>query len=499
MKKQIGISVAFCLGYIAAAVLGLNGWQTAAGILLCAGGCILGVLFYMESRWILDYRVILSLFWLGGEGIAALQLSNLQQPWNVRTWAAFGLFYLVFLWSWYLGTVLWERGQSRNKTSADRNGSFREGKEKSSEYEQRRAASGNRSAGQNILSATEKKEMTERIYRSIWIVALVSVACFWVEVAILGYIPLFSEDTHAYNYFHVTGIHYFTFSCMLVHPLTLIYLMEAGKPERKRQILLVVWNLLALSIPVLCISKFQFILTLLLPVMIYFLYRKNIPWKKLLIGAGAIGGVSVAIFMFMTSQRNYEDGYLNQIFNMKNPAIPLPFQYVYMYIANNYDNFNCLVEALEGGQAVYAYGFKELFPVFALTGMKFVFPELVNFPVFSTIAELNTLTILYDAYYDFGLAGCVLFGGVLGLVCCFLTKLVESARNPVSYLFYGQVAMYLLLSFFSAWFSNPTTWFWLVITWMLYVYIGGYLKGALPGKRVTDTGSGAGKIEFPEN
>lgn len=467
MKKQIGISVVFFWGYIAAAALGLNGWQAAAGILLCAGGCSLAVLFYMESRWILDYRVMLSLFWLGGEGIAALQLSNLQQPWNTKTWAAFGLFYLVFLWGWQLGNVLWNRRESKRIASGNRNGC----------------------RSKTSLSVEEKKEMTERIYRSIWIVALVSVACFWTEVAILGYIPLFSEDTHAYNYFHVTGIHYFTFSCMLVHPLTLIYLMEAGKPEKKRQILLVVWNLLALSIPVFCISKFQFILTLLLPVMVYFLYRKNIPWKKLLIGAAAIGGVSVAIFMFMTSQRNYEDGYLNQIFNMKNPAIPLPFQYVYMYIANNYDNFNCLVEALDAGQAVYAYGLKELFPVFALTGMKFVFPELVNFPVFSTIAELNTLTILYDAYYDFGLVGCVLFGGVLGLVCSFLTNLVGVTKNPVSYLFYGQVAMYLLLSFFSAWFSNPTTWFWLVITWMLYVYIGGYWKRALPGKRAADARS----------
>ncbi len=447
MKKQIGISIVFCLGYMAAAALGLNGWPAAAGILLCAGACGLAVLFYMESQWILDYRLLLSLFWLGGEGLAALQLSNLQQPWNIRTWAAFGLFYLVFLWGWQLGDWLWKRRQSRKQTcSSDR------------------------------LSQTEKKEMTERIYRSIWITALVSAACFWTEVGILGYIPLFSEDTHAYNYFHVTGIHYFTFSCMLVHPLTVIYLMEAGKPEKKRQILLVLWNLLALSIPVLCISKFQFILTLLLPVMVYFLYRRNIPWKKLLVGGAVLVSVSVMIFMFMTSQRNYEEGYLNQIFNMKNPAIPLPFQYVYMYIANNYDNFNCLAEALEAGQAVYAYGLKELFPVFALTGMKFVFPELVNFPVFSTIAELNTLTILYDAYYDFGLIGCVLFGSVLGLVCSFLTKLVGIAKNPVSCLFYGQVAMYLLLSFFSAWFSNPTTWFWLVITWILYVYVGGYWK-----------------------
>ena len=477
MKKQIGISMIFCLGYIAAAALGLSGWQTAAGILLCAVACGLAVLFYMESRWILDYRVILSLFWLGGEGIAALQLSNLQQPWNVRTWAAFGLFYLVYLWGWGLGSVLRNRrSDGKDHLTGSRRKSS--GSPKNIDSGQTQGISG----GQRMAMA-EKKEMIERIYASIRLVALVSMACFLAEVFIMGYIPLFSEDTHAYNYFHVTGIHYFTFSCMLVHPLTLIYVMEGGRPEIKRIGMLILWNVLALSIPILCISKFQFILTLLLPVMVYLLYKRTIPWKKILPGAALLGVVAVVIFVFMTSQRNYEDGYLNQIFNMKNPAMPLPLQYVYMYIANNYDNFNCLAEAICEGQASFAYGRKELFPVFALTGLKFVFPQLVNFPVFSTIAELNTLTILYDAYYDFGLVGCGMFGGILGLACSFLTSLVSKAKNPVSYLFYGQVAMYLLLSFFSTWFSNPTTWFWLAITWMLYVYIGGYWKKALSDRR----------------
>lgn len=446
MKNQIIISIVFIVGYIAAAALGLNGWQAAAGILLCTGACVLSVIFYLESKWILDYRVILSLFWLGGEGIAALQLSNLQSPWQVRTWAAFGLFYLAFLW----GDALGKFSSFRKKKHSDISPAGR--------------------------AAEDRRDITERIYHCIWIVAAVSVLCFWTEVVILGYIPLFSKDTHAYNYFHVTGIHYITFSCMLVHPLTLMYLLEGGNRKGKRVFWLIFWNVLALSIPIFCISKFQFILTILLPIMIYFLYRRTIPWKTLLIGTAVVVCAAVGIFVFMTWQRNYEAGYLNQIFDMKNQQMPLALQYVYMYIANNYDNFNCLVEALQTGQAVFLHGLKELFPVFALTGMKFVFPGLVSYPTFSTVTELNTLTILYDAYYDFGLAGCMLFGGVLGLVCRLLTRLVSRADNPVSYLFYGEVAMYLLLSFFSTWFTNPTTWFWFAVTGILYLYIGGNWK-----------------------
>ena len=32
------------------------------------------------------------------------------------------------------------------------------------------------------------------------------------------------------------------------------------------------------------------------------------------------------------------------------------------------------------------------------------------------------------------------------------------------YLFYSQIAIYMMLSFFTTWFSNPTTWFYLAVT-----------------------------------
>ena len=67
--------------------------------------------------------------------------------------------------------------------------------------------------------------------------------------------------------------------------------------------------------------------------------------------------------------------------------------------------FNCLTQALQQGLVEHTFGLKQLFPVFALTGLKFVFPALVAFEMPVTIKELNTLTLIYDAYYDFGLIG----------------------------------------------------------------------------------------------
>ena len=85
--------------------------------------------------------------------------------------------------------------------------------------------------------------------------------------------------------------------------------------------------------------------------------------------------------------------------------------------------------------------------------------------------ELTTLTLIYDAYYDFGIPGVVVFCGVLGVVCALLVRGLERMKNPVGYVVYAQMAMYMALSFFAIWFSIPVTWFYFVVTGMVYVYV----------------------------
>ena len=230
-------------------------------------------------------------------------------------------------------------------------------------------------------------------------------------------------------------------------------------------------NLLAFSIAIMCISKFQFLLTLALPIIVYLSMKDTIPWKKILVVGVILGVFVVAMVVFMTVRRNYEPGYLNSIFEMKYENMPMWIQYPYMYIANNYENLNCLVEAISSGVGSYSMGLRMLFPFVALTGLKFVMPQLVVGEVFITKPELNTLTILYDAYYDFGILGVILFGIVLGFLCGWVVNLMKKKDNPITYLLFGQVMMYLMLSFFFFLFSNPTTWFWFAITMIMYIYV----------------------------
>ena len=111
-----------------------------------------------------------------------------------------------------------------------------------------------------------------------------------------------------------------------------------------------------------------------------------------------------------------------------------------------------------------------LFPVFALTGLKFVFPELTGQALYLTKPELTTLTMFYDAYYDFGIGGVFLLAVLIGVAAKQCIRLVKRSSNPVSYLFYGQMAIYLGLAFFTTWFSNTTTWFYLILTGILALY-----------------------------
>ena len=151
---------------------------------------------------------------------------------------------------------------------------------------------------------------------------------------------------------------------------------------------------------------------------------------------------------------------------MKNSGMPIFITQPYMYIANNYDNFNCLVEELPR----HSMGLRMLFPLWALTGLKFLVPQLVNFPIYVDKEELTTLTLIYDAYYDFGILGVALFCCILGGICALLVWELSQMRNPVGYMIYAQAAMYMTLSFFTTWFSNPATWFYLGVTVIIYLF-----------------------------
>lgn len=426
-QENVYIAATFAVVYFAALLLADVHLASAAAVLLVFAAIgIYGWLVWLR-RCPADLSALLLLFWTIGLGLAILRLSRLHTPWTWQTKISFGAFPVCYL-----------LGEGVRRTSVTQ----KQGK---------------------------RRYQPDRLFICILAVSAISALTFAAEALLLGYIPIFSEDTHAYNYFHVTGLHYFTVSCMMTHALSAIYLLDIRKrglrPDRRHVVLLLLANVLSLSIAVMCISKLQFLLIIGLPVLIVLGNVKitdfrSLPWRRITLAGVCLLVLFAAVMAVFTVFRHYEPGYLNGIFEFRNADTPVWVQYPYMYVANNYANFNCMTEQL----AEHTHGLRQLFPLFALTGTKFLWPRLVNFPLYVVKEEINTLTMIYDAYYDFGIPGVMGFGVLLGLVSGWLSEKCAAGRHPVWMLFYAQVGIYMILSFFSAWYSVATTWFWFAVT-----------------------------------
>jgi len=407
-----------------------------SGIPLAFLAVYLYLVSYLKSGNLIDFRALFSLSWIGGQSLSCLKLSNLQHDWSPVTWICFMLAYLCF----WLGLEC--RWFGRSTTGSERSG-------------------------------LNSDELTRhRLFVCITVTTAVSAAAFLTESMYLKFIPILSDKPHAYSYFHIPGVHYFTVCFIFVPALVLMYYKLCDDRNTKARRTVWLCTAISLVIPVLCVSRSQLIFTFLLAVTVYLYLSKNIRLRYIVM----IIAVLIPACIVLTFFRHHAASYLNSVFDMKNTDIPIFITQPYIYISNNYDNFNCLVENLPH----HTWGLRMLFPFFAFTGLKFRFEQLVSMPVYTTKQELTTLTMFYDAYYDFGIAGIGVFAWLLGYVCRRLRRISERSRNPITVLLYGQIAIYLLLSFFSTWFSNPTTWFWLIVTAMMYLYV----KRGFDGKQI---------------
>lgn len=412
---------------------------------------------------------LFALAWAGGSGISAMKLSRLQSVWETKTWLCFFLIAIGFFLGWQV---------------------FGAGKQSSALIRKnlkQRAVSNtenNRNAQNNCPNTrgTGISEMARRISNCIFFLTALSYAAFLLEAALLGYVPLFTTATpHAYSYFHISGVHYFTVSCVLVPSLFVLRVQSQFPGKSVRSILPeTICTALCMALPLLLVSRFQLLFGILLAFFTWLLIsRKRIGDflnRRMLLAS--IGGfcLLVVCYIFLTVERAHSISYLNGIFEMKNPQTPIWFTQPYIYIANNFDNFNCLVRDLPR----HTYGLRMLFPFFALTGLKFAMPSLAAFPLYVTKEELTTVTLFYDAYYDFGMIGAAAFAFLLGaLLSCFFGYLEQKQKNkdafmnPLLYLIGAQLAFYCLFAFFTTWYSNPATWFYLALSAMMFVYTGG--------------------------
>lgn len=435
--------IIYCISYGICFIFTRLGWFLPSGLVLVLAGLWLYLKDYRATGNLIHLRGLFCLFFIGGQGLSCMKLSRLQREWTMTAWLCFFLAVVIFYLVYGLaeGVMGQEKSQHWMKKQARGKGSILP-------WENR----------------MELRKFEQPLFTAIMAITLLSSAAFLTEALILGYIPFFLRGVpHAYSYFHISGIHYITVSCVLVPSFYLLYFLAKDERKRGKNILALIAAAVSLGIPVLCVSRFQLILAVGMAAFTAISVNRRIRILHVVL----LIVVMIPAYLVLTIARSHDVAYLNGIFQMKSSAMPIFITQPYMYIAHNYDNFDYLVAELPQ----HSHGMRMLFPLWALTGLKFLIPGLVNYPIYVNKEELTTLTLIYDAYYDFGIFGVVLFSALLGFLCCLLSRGMKRLKNPVAYVVYAQIAMYMMLSFFTTWFSNPATWFYLAVTGMVYLYV----------------------------
>lgn len=421
-------SAAFIISYISAG----KGCFAVSGSVLIIAGFLLYFMNVKRSGSMIDPAALFSVSWISASGVSCLKLSNLQSDWNIRTWIVIFITYEIFLISYRL-------------------------------FMKRPLK----------LPLMSFQPDSASLLRAVIALTSVSCGCFILEAVILGYVPLFTVDTpHAYSYFHISGVHYFTVLCVLVPALSVLYLNEVRNTKKTGNIIAAaVCDMISLILPVLMVSRYQLVFSCMLAFITFLIINSSrigaFLKPRYIISFVSAAAALILLYILITVERAHSIEYLNGIFDMKNRNTPIFITQPYIYIANNFDNLNCLTDQLPE----YTYGLRELFPVFALSGLKFLKPELVSLPLYVTKEELTTVTIIYDAFYDFGIPGVAVFSALLGFIMSVSSKINESGKNPLYVLISAQLTGYLCLSFFTTWFSNPTTWFYLIICIAMNIYL----------------------------
>ena len=140
--------------------------------------------------------------WAGRE-YACFKLSRLQTDWDLRTWVCLGLAVLTF---WIVFEVLHRIYDGWS--AADMQSVYR--------FTPR-------------LNLRCRQSGCSIPWQRWWSYPS---SLFFFEAWKLGFVPLFSYGVpHAYSYFHVSGVHYFTVSCVLVPSLFVVYSLMISRRE----------------------------------------------------------------------------------------------------------------------------------------------------------------------------------------------------------------------------------------------------------------------------
>lgn len=405
---------------------------------------------------IINVRGLFALGFIGGFGVSLLKLSKLAADYSVTTFIAVFIAYFAV----YLGTYYVIKKEDNNLENVNE-------PVKSIDDEKI-----------DNFKFNDNSKVTNKDILMIILFAVTFIS-FVIEVAILKFIPVFTVDTpHAYSTFHVFMLHYITTFYSFIPCFALCnYFLN---PKRKmNKIWIVLSYVYVVIMAVLMISRSRLILSLVLSVFIIIIYKQS-ELKDILSNKRNLLIVVISVILFITLylvitiNRAHDIRYLNGIFEMKNENMPIFITQPYMYISQNFENLNYMINNIFR----FTFGRRNLYPLFTLTLIKKFFPIVLDAPTYIIKEELSTLTIIYDFYYDFGLIGVFVFCFLIG----YIGKVLENraykmisvdtlVKNNYIIILFALYCYFMIFSFFQTYFSLTDTWVYIIILLLLSLVV----------------------------
>lgn len=381
-----------------------------------------------ERNW-LDVRAAFSGVWIVTIGLAALRLNDYQEQWQRKTWILLAVSYLVYQIGATIGTYHGKQLYGKLDVFASR------------------------IQFKHFFFKLKK----ERLFSICVGITLIGMLCFSINVAIKGFVPLFSSSLSAYVDFY-TKFHMFSVAATSVSGLCYYCIKTQPLNKVKKSILWVCIIYLVILFPILVVSRGTFVVAAVsMTTTIYYLNQNK--FRIFVLCLVTIMG----IYLFASNLRGYSDEYLEEHFEptkTESFVISPKMAFLYAYLTVSHDNFNEAVENTKG----YTWGARQFSPFNAILRIQAIRDMRDNGEWYQVRPHLNTVNMLGVFYYDFhewGVVICtflwaVIFGIMQGFYLksrgAFSLQILSYAMNPI------------VLSFFASWVNMLTLWvFWGVI------------------------------------
>ena len=442
----------YIIAYLVSTVFYYLKYNYVASVIMISLAIFLYVKEIKCTNRIINVRGLFALGFIGGFGVSLLKLSKLANDYSIMTFVVvFTSYFAVYLGTFYKNK---NDGESDNIPNSK---IF--------------------TAENDDVIRNDNKILLEHILMILFFVF--TFASFMIEVITLKFIPVFTVDTpHAYSTFHVFMIHYITTFYSFIPCFALCNYFK--NPSRQmNKIWIVLSYVYVIIMAILMVSRSRLILCIVLSIFIIIIYKQNdlkniLSNKKNLLLIFMLSILFLGLYVIITINRAHDIEYLNGIFEMKNENMPIFITQPYMYIAQNFENLNYMINNIFR----FTFGRRVLYPLFTLTLIKKFFPLVLDAPTYIIKEELSTLTIVYDFYYDFGLVGVFVFCFLIGYIGKALEDRVYigilgkgdyKTKNNYIIILYSLYCYFMIFSFFQTYFSLTDTWVYIIILLLLSI------------------------------